>query len=282
MSRGRVRNQAPLDEDYVHRVHRRKKPAAANPILHDNQMRSFIMKHLPTLILFLAAFVFSAGAAAPHVYLVGDSTMSDMPALNPRRGWGMLFRPLFANPANVLNLAVNGESTRSCVESGHWKEIVARLAPGDFVLIQYGHNDEVKEKAEKYTEPAAFAEFLRRFVREARASGAHPLLATPVCRRKFDAAGRIVPTHGPYPDLTRAVAKEENVPLLDLERITTHWLESVGEESSRGFFMGRRNPRLPPGKEDIEHFVEAGAAKVAQLAANEIRAQKLPLAGLLR
>ncbi|MBP7143307.1 MAG: rhamnogalacturonan acetylesterase [Opitutaceae bacterium] len=240
------------------------------------------MKHLPILLLLLAVVVTSAGAAAPHVYLVGDSTMSDMPATNPRRGWGMLFRPLFTNPENVLNLAVNGESTRSCVESGHWKEIVARLVPGDFVLIQYGHNDEVKEKAERYTEPAAFAEYLRRFVSEVRARGANPLLATPVCRRKFDAAGRIVPTHGPYPELTRTVAKEESVPLLDLERATTLWLESTGEEGSRDFFMGRRNPRLPPGKEDIEHFVEAGAAKVAVLAANEIRAQKLPLAALLK
>jgi len=119
-------------------------------------------------------------------------------------------------------------------------------------------------------------------VYDVRTKGAHPLLATPVCRRKFDGAGRIVPTHGPYPGLTRAVAKEENVPLLDLERATTQWLESVGEDGSRDFFMGRRNPRLPPGKEDIEHFVEAGAAKVAQLAANEIRAQKLPLADFLR
>lgn len=208
--------------------------------------------------------------------------MSDMPPANPRRGWGMLFPPLFADPGMVKNLAVNGESTRSCVESGHWKEIVSRLEPGDFVLIQYGHNDEVKEKTERYTEPATFAEYLRTFAREVRAKGAFPLLATPVCRRKFDDAGRIVPTHGPYPDMTRTVAKEENVPLLDLERATTQWLESAGEEASKAFFMGRRNPRLPPGKEDIEHFVEAGAAKVAELAANEIRAQKLPMARWLR
>lgn len=245
-------------------------------------MTLLTMKRLRDLFLLLSVFAVSAGAAAPHVYLVGDSTMSDMPASNPRRGWGMLFRPLFTNPENVQNLAVNGESTRSCVESGHWKEIVARLAPGDFVLIQYGHNDEVKEKTERYTEPAAFAQYLRAFVRDVRAKGANPLLATPVCRRKFDDSGHIVPTHGPYPDLTRAVAKEEGVPLLDLERITTRWLESIGDEGSRMFFMGRRNPRMPPGKEDIEHFVEAGAAKVGELAANDIRAQKLPLAGLLR
>lgn len=235
------------------------------------------MKRLPILLLGLLALAAPA-AASPTIFLVGDSTMSDMPAANPRRGWGMLFRPLFADPGNVKNLAVNGESTRSCVESGHWGKIVAGIAPGDFVLIQYGHNDEVKEKTERYTEPEAFAGYLRKFVRDVRAKGAHAILATPVCRRKFDAAGRIVPTHGPYPDITRTIAKEENVPLLDLERITTHWLESMGDEALKVFFMGRRNPRLPPGSEDIEHFVEAGAAKVAELAAAEIRTQRLPLA----
>lgn len=235
------------------------------------------------LILFVCFVAMLSGAtAAPHVYLVGDSTMSDMPATNPRRGWGMLFRPLFKHPENVKNLAVNGESTRSCVESGHWKEIVARLEPGDFVLIQYGHNDEVKEKTERYTDPVAFGDYLRTFAHDVRAKGATPMLATPVCRRKFDESGRIVPTHGPYPDVTRTVAKEERVPLLDLERITEHWLESTGPEASKVFFMGRRNPRLPPGKEDIEHFVEAGAARVAELASENIRAQKLPLAELLR
>jgi len=232
------------------------------------------------LACFLA--VFSCAVAAPQVYLVGDSTMSDMPATNPRQGWGMLFRPLFKHPENVKNLAVNGESTRSCVESGHWKEIVGGLKPGDFVLIQYGHNDEVKEKTERYTDPVAFGDYLRTFVRDVRAKGATPILATPVCRRKFDDSGRIVPTHGPYPDVTRTVAKEERVPLLDLERMTEHWLESTGPEASKAFFVGRRNSRLPPGKEDIEHFVETGAARVAGLAADNIRAQKLPLAELLQ
>lgn len=239
------------------------------------------MTRLHSLLLLLAALA-SPAVAAPHVYLVGDSTMSDMPVKQPRRGWGQLLPPLLTDPAMVKNRAINGESTRSSVASGHWAAIVAELAPGDFVLIQFGHNDEVKEKTDRYTEPSAFGDHLRDFVRDVRAKGAHPILATQVCRRKFDAAGRIVPTHGPYPDITRAVAMELKVPLIDLERATTQWLESVGFESSKDFFMGRRNPRLPPGQEDIEHFVEAGAAKVAELAAAEIRAQQLPLAQWLR
>lgn len=239
------------------------------------------MNRLSSLLFLLVAFVPPA-VAAPRVYLVGDSTMSDMPVKQARRGWGQLLPPLFTDPAMVRNRAVNGESTRSSVASGHWAAILADLAPGDFVLIQFGHNDEVKEKADRYTEPAAFGDHLRDFVRDVRAKGAHPILATPVCRRKFDGTGRIVPTHGPYPDITRAIAAETKVPLIDLEHATTQWLESIGEESSKTFFMGRRNPRLPPGQEDIEHFVEAGAAKVAELAAAEIRTQRMPLAQWLR
>lgn len=236
------------------------------------------MKQLCCLLLLLGALA-SPLAAAPRVYLAGDSTMSDMPPENPRRGWGMLFRERFTDPAMMLNRAVNGASTRSSVATGHWKAIVADLRPGDFVLIQFGHNDEVKEKAERYTEPAAFGDYLRDFVRDVRAKGAHPILATPVCRRKFDEAGKIVPTHGPYPDVTRAVAAETKTPLIDMELLTTRWLESVGNEDSKKFFMGQRNPRLRiAGKEDIEHFVEAGAIEVAGLAAADIHAQRLPLA----
>jgi DNA sulfur modification protein DndE len=160
------------------------------------------------------------------------------------------------------------------------------MKPGDFVLIQFAHNDEKKEDPNRYADAATtFRENLRRFIRDARDKGAFPILATPVCRRKFDAAGQLVDTHGAYPAAVRAVAKEENAPLLDLERATAKWLQSAGDAGSKKFFMWIEpgaHPKLPEGRKDDTHFVEAGATAVARLAVSEIRAQDLPLARWLK
>lgn len=160
------------------------------------------------------------------------------------------------------------------------------LRPGDFVIIQFSHNDEKSADPTRYADPATtFPENLRRFVREARARQAVPLLATPVCRRKFDQAGRLVNTHGVYPDVLRGVAKAEKVPLLDLEAATAGWLEREGVENSKKFFMWiepGRYAKLPQGREDNTHFVELGATRVAALAVGQMRALELSLTRWLK
>ena len=115
--------------------------------------------------------------------------------------------------------------------------------------------------------------------------GATPILATPVARRKFDRAGKLTDTHGAYPDAIRAVAKEESVPLLDLTVATATWLEAAGDEPSKKFFMWIEpgvHPKIPEGRKDDTHFVEAGARHVAALAAGQIREQSLSLARWLK
>ncbi len=239
-----------------------------------------ILTPLALLLLPLLAF------AGPQLYLAGDSTMANKPADLPEYGWGQALPRFFSDPAMVHNHAMNGRSTLSFITEGRWQKIVDVLQPGDFVIIQFGHNDEKIDKPDVGTDvKTAFPENLRRFVREVRAKQASPILATPVARRKFDAAGKLQPTHGTYPDAVRAVALEEKVPLLELERATSAWLQATGDEPSKKFFMWiepGKFEKLPKGSQDNTHFVEAGAVHVAALAVAQIREQKLPLAQWLK
>jgi DNA sulfur modification protein DndE len=240
------------------------------------------------LLLPLLAFAPAAGAAnhPPQVLLAGDSTMADKPLDLPERGWGMALGAFFQPGVVVKNHAMNGRSTRSFIDEGRWQKLLDETHPGDVVIIQFGHNDEKVEDPKRGTDPkTTFPENLRRFVRDVRAKQATPILATPVCRRKFDAAGKLVLTHGAYPDAIRAVARAENVPLLELEHATAAWLRATGDAPSRKFFMWiepGQFAKIPDGRKDDTHFVATGATKVAELAAAEIREQKLPLARWLK
>jgi DNA sulfur modification protein DndE len=234
----------------------------------------------------LAVALTSAALAAPRVYLAGDSTMANKPLDLPERGWGMALGDFLGDPAMVQNHAMNGRSTKSFIDEGRWEKIATALAAGDFVIIQFAHNDEKKEDPKRYADPATtFRDNLRRFIRETRAKQATPILATPVCRRKFDATGKLVDTHGAYPDAVRAVAREENVALLDLTVATAAWLQAAGDEPSKNFFMWiapGSHPKIPEGRKDDTHFVAAGAEAVAGLAVQSIRTQNLPLARWLK
>jgi DNA sulfur modification protein DndE len=222
-----------------------------------------------------------AVSGLPRLFMAGDSTMADKPPDLPERGWGMVLPRFFRDPAIVRNHAVNGRSTKSFIDEGRWQAIVDELREGDVVIIQFGHNDEKKEDPTRYADPATtFRENLRRFVSDVRSRRASPILATPVARRKFDASGRLTATHGEYPDAIRAVAADAKVPLLDLERSTSTWLQEVGDEPSKRFFMWiepGKYPGLPDGRQDDTHFVEAGALHVAELAIAEMRTLKLPI-----
>ncbi len=243
------------------------------------------MKRLTLLLSFLVVTL-AHGAATPRVFMIGDSTMANKPLDLPERGWGMAFGEFLIDTAMVRNQAMNGRSTKSFIDEGRWTAVEAELARGDFVIIQFAHNDEKKEDTKRYADAATdFRANLRRFIRETRAKDATPILATPVARRKFNRDGKLVETHGAYPDAVRAVAMEENVALLDLTAATSKWLQAAGDEPSKKFFMWiepGKFEKIPDGRKDDTHFVEAGAKQVAALAAGQIREQKLPLAQWLK
>ena len=222
----------------------------------------------------------------PRIFMVGDSTMANKTEKEiPEWGWGMALGKFFVDPAMIRNHAKNGRSSKSFVDEGLWQKVLDELRAGDFVIIQFSHNDE-KSDAARHTDPATtFRDFLRKYVRETRERGASPILATPVARRKFNAAGALTETHGAYPDAIRVVAREEKVPLLDLQTATAEMLRDAGPEPSKKFFMwieGGVYPNRPNAVQDDTHFVEPGATRVAELAAQQMRELKLPLAKWLK
>src|SRR5258707_9269074 len=131
---------------------------------------------IPALfLLLLPALVFAAADTPPQVFMIGDSTMANKPLDLPERGWGMVLGQFFVDPAIVHNHAVNGRSTKSFIDEGRWDKVLSELKAGDFVVTQFGHNDEKVENPKVGTDPATtFRDNLRRFVRETRAKNATP------------------------------------------------------------------------------------------------------------
>jgi lysophospholipase L1-like esterase len=215
------------------------------------------------------------------VYLVGDSTMANKEEKAfPETGWGMPFKYFFDETVVVDNRAQNGRSTKTFLTENRWQPVAAALQPGDYVLIQFGHNDEVPTKR-SYTPEADFRANLLRFVAETRAKKAQPVLITPVARRKFDAAGKVEETHAVYAALIRAVAQEQGVPLIDLDRESQALLQQFGTENSKLLFnqlLPGEHPNYPAGRDDNTHFNELGARKMAQIVLADLRTLKLSLA----
>jgi lysophospholipase L1-like esterase len=221
------------------------------------------------------------------VHLAGDSTMAaKLESKRPETGWGEAFAPCFSPAAvRVRNVARNGRSTRTFITEGLWRSIADSLQPGDYVLIQFGHNDESRDKVDRYTPPADYRANLTRFVDETRARGATPVLLTPVMRRRFDSTGVVRDTHGEYPGIVRAVAAERKTLLIDMHRESAKVLERYGPDSSRVLFLQLEagvSPNYPAGVHDNTHFSPLGAREMAGLVIDAMRELKLPLAGLLR
>lgn len=210
------------------------------------------------------------------MWLIGDSTMSiKEKKAYPETGWGMPFVYFWDSTVTVENLAKNGRSTSSFRNEGLWKIVLDKAGDGDYVFIQFGHNDEVPTK-KTYTTETEFKNNLKQYVSEARSKKATPILLTPMARRKFDAAGKIEGTHDVYSQIVRDVAKEEKVVLFDMDKITQQLYQQFGVENSKFLFMQLKpneHPNYPDGKEDNTHFNELGARLVAQLVLEEIKKQ---------
>jgi lysophospholipase L1-like esterase len=221
------------------------------------------------------------------IHLAGDSTMAEkLPEKRPETGWGECLQSFFdEKQVLVKNYAKNGRSTRTFISEGLWATLLEQLKAGDYVLIQFGHNDESKEKVDRYTSPEDFRKNLIQFIEDVRAKKAFPVLLTPLMRRRFDADGHLQDTHGEYPGIVRSVAAEYKTPLIDMHRKSQTLLEHYGAEPSRALFLQlkpQENPNYPNGIEDNTHFSPAGAQMVTNLFVEGIREDKLPLASFLK
>lgn len=215
------------------------------------------------------------------IFIAGDSTASikETKAF-PETGWGMPFVYFWDSSVTVVNKAKNGRSTSSFRKEGLWQQILDESGEGDYVFIQFGHNDEVATK-KTYTTEAEFKNNLKQYVTEARQKKMIPVLLTPMARRKFDSTGTIVGTHDVYAQITRDVAAEEKVALFDMDKLTQNLYQQFGVEQSKLLFLQLKpgeHPNYPEGKEDNTHFSELGARLVAQLVLSEIKSQLPELA----
>lgn len=212
--------------------------------------------------------------------MIGDSTMAIKSVKNlPETGWGMPFKIFFDSSVSIENHARNGQSTGSFIKEDLWKPVAENMKSGDYVFIQFGHNDEVKEKIGRYTTPGEYTANLTRFISEARLKNATPILLTPVSRRNF-VNGKQVETHEAYSKLVRKVAADLKVPFIDLDVKSQELYQQLGEEPSKLLFLHLKpneHPNYPDGKTDNTHFSELGARLVAQLVLAEMRKLNLDL-----
>jgi lysophospholipase L1-like esterase len=247
-------------------------------------MPSLLLRKAAPLLAF-GLLAFATAPPPPHktkLYLIGDSTMAQKVRQTfPETGWGMPLGTFFDTTVVVDNRAQNGRSTRTFLAENRWQPIVEALQPGDYVFIQFGHNDEAQNYPDRYTSPEDYRRNLIKFVTETRSRQATPILFTPVTRRYFDQEGHIKETHVLYTAATLAVAKEQRVLVVDMDKLSRDLMQQLGDEKSKLLFMYLApgdHPNYPLGRADNTHFNELGARKMAQLAVNGLRAQHLALA----
>lgn len=213
--------------------------------------------------------------AQTKVFVIGDSTAAtkDLSKQNPERGWGHMLQPFFdANEVVIENHARNGRSTRSFVTLGHWQVVEESMQPGDYLFIQFGHNDTKVDDTLRFATPEEYGRNLERYIQKARDKGVTPVLLSQVVRRWWK-KGILDDSHGEYLKECHRVAESTGVLFIDAEKITRQWVESLGDEGSKPYFMNLKegeSPRHPDGKVDNTHFKVAGARIVAKMICQEI------------
>lgn len=244
------------------------------------------MKRSFSLLILILLITGCSNPTVFSVYLAGDSTMADKkPDAFPETGWGQVFPEFFdSTKARFENHAKNGRSSKSFIYEGRWDSLMGRVVPGSFVLIQFGHNDESPSKGDRYSTLPEFKNNLRKYVTDVRQREAFPVLMTPVVRRKFDKNGKLIPTHGDYPDATKEVAEEMNVPLIDHRALSAELVSEKGDSLSKELYLWVEagHPNYPQGEKDDTHFSSLGAREMARLVVEELERMQLPLAEALK
>ncbi|KMK74436.1 hypothetical protein AB990_21055 [Alkalihalobacillus pseudalcaliphilus] len=187
----------------------------------------------------------------------------------PQYGWGQLLAEQLRSMAS-FNVAQSGRSSKSFREEGHFQRALSHLNKGDWVLIQFGHNDQKEDH--RGTTPEQYKENLRKYIREIREAEAIPLLLSPVQRRYFSEQGRMLNPHEGYHEMVEEVAKEESTFFIDLTKLSSDAYVEQGPEASKAWFMWLKQgeePNYPEGVNDNTHFSEQGARAIAQIVVNE-------------
>lgn len=264
------------------------------------------IKFLPVLCALLLLSAFTSEKTIT-IFMIGDSTMANKSLVgdNQERGWGHVLGGFFSEDIVVDNHAMNGRSSKSFIDEGRWDAVLNKMKPGDYVFIQFGHNDE-KLKPDRHTDPGTtFDANLKRFVEEARAKGGIPVLFNSIVRRNFrnnenavaeDDFRRdklveakegdvLIDTHGKYLDSPRNVAKELNVPFVDMNKLTHDLVQGMGPEESKKLFMWipeNKYAACPKGRQDNTHLNVYGARTIARITVEAIAKEVPALAPFVR
>ena len=259
-------------------------------------------KYIVISVIAALVLVFSAAVEdkTTTIFIIGDSTAAkkDLSTGSPERGWGMALQCYFDSAyIRVDNHAVNGRSSKSFIDEGRWDKVLSAMKPGDYVIIQFGHNDE-KPAVERHTDPGSTFDYnLAKFVRETRERGGIPILMNPVVRRNFAQkplkndddeklrnttfadgsklveGDSLIDTHGLYKVAPRDVARRMNCHFIDANQITHDLEQSLGVEGSKKLHMWYKpgeEPSLPQGRQDNTHYNIYGAQVVAKLLAEAL------------
>jgi len=208
-----------------------------------------------------------------NVILVGDSTVANYKPELTIRGWGQVIPRFFNDDVKIINQAISGRSTKTFIQQGDWDKTLKLVKPGDYVLIQFGHNDShAKDKPESTDADTNYSEFLRKYVDDVRAAQATPILITPMHRGKFE-KGRISAELQPYVDAMKKIAREKNVVCIDLYISSGSLMQELGPDGIAPLFCA---------PEDRTHFSEKGAVAIAELIVKDLSAAKTPLSSYLK
>ncbi|KHF40238.1 rhamnogalacturonan acetylesterase [Halalkalibacter okhensis] len=219
------------------------------------------------------------------IYLAGDSTVSNYEKNRaPRAGWGQTLQNFMKDEIIVQNEAASGRSSKSFIDEGRLDLIERTITEGDYLFIQFGHNDSKVDK-ERYTEPyTSFKSYLSLYIDVARNNHAYPLLVTPVQRRSFNEFGELQETHGRYPEAIRELATTLAVPMIDLTKKSKELFDDLGPERTKELFLWLQpaeHPHYLEGIQDDTHFSETGARTIAKLVVEGIIELDLPLANYI-
>ncbi|MFS8201823.1 rhamnogalacturonan acetylesterase [Streptomyces sp. CWNU-52B] len=232
-----------------------------------------------------SAAAVTTAAATGTLYIASDSTAQTYNSgYYPQAGWGQKLSSFLTSNITVANRAIGGRSSRSFIEQGRLAAIHQVIRAGDYLFVQFGHNDATVGNAERYTSPADYKEYLRNdYIRATRALGATPVVVTPVSRRSYNAStGKFNVSFPEYVNAAKAVAQEEGAPLVDLSAASRAYLDGIGVEASKGIFLwlnAGQYPNFPNGVQDNTHFQERGAVEMARLVSRAVAGLGLPLSG---
>lgn len=218
----------------------------------------------------------------PTVFLAGDSTVTDQ-TREPYYAWGQMLTRFFQPTVAVANHAESGETLMAFARERRFEKIFDRIGQGDYLFIQFAHND-MKEGPNHLDPFTTYQATLERLISDVRARGATPVLVTPMHRRRFDEGGRIVETFGDYPEAMRQTARKTHVVVIDLHEMSRVLYEALGPETSRRAFLHLAPGSLPGQVEplaDDTHFSAYGAYELARSVVEGIRSSGLPLAKAL-